>query len=129
MDNLQGKAPRENLTSIAKIAAQHFGVTSTIDKLQEDAGSLILELGKYRRFNFENKLGVQVYIARLTVQMSILQQMLDPQNTDLDNNIQQELRRVKEQIRDERAEIDRQRPKTIGEGRLEGASKKDHASC
>lgn len=128
MTNVQGQMPRENMASITKIAGQHFGVVNTIDRMQEDAGSLILELGKYRRFNFENKIGVQMAIARLTVQMSVLQHMVDPKNTELDSNIQQVLRELKGQIRDERAEIDRRRPPKVGEGYLEGASKKDSPS-
>jgi len=122
----EGKPPRESLISIAKIAGQHFGVTDTIDTLQEQAGSLIVELGKFRRWNFENKIGVLDALSKLSVQMIVLQSMLDPTNTDFTEYVQSYLRELKQIIRDERAELDNQRPRNIGDGKLEGASKKDY---
>ena len=121
-----GKPPRESLVSVAKIAGQHFGVTGTIDTLQEYSANLILELGKFRRWNFENKIGVFDSMSKLSIQMIVLQSMLDPTNTDFNEYIQTNLRELKKIIRDERLELDKQKPRTIGEGKLEGASKKDY---
>lgn len=119
MKGAVGQPPRENITAITKIAAQHFGIVPTIDQTQLVFADAISALGRFRDSKFENKVELSMRLAHAMVNINILKQIIDPEGVAFEDDTQSALRAIKAVIRDQRADVDKTRPPTVGEGNVE----------
>jgi len=94
--------PRENIEALAKIAVDHYGTASQLDVAQEELAELVVAISHYRRGRDENRKRIIEEIADVVIVVQQLRLVFGKQ--EVDDVVQQKLRRLKTRIREDRAE-------------------------
>ena len=94
--------PRENLESLSKIALDHYGTASQLDVAQEELAELVVAISHFRRGRDESKQRIIEEISDVIIMTQQLCLVFGKQ--EVDDTVQQKLRRLKEKIRGDRVE-------------------------